>query len=195
MRPASWLLLVTVIALGCASVYVRNALRTESGRKRLLPLLRPLMRVINPRVVRAVERRESEYGIVHHIGRRSGVTYHTPVDVAQTSDGVLISLPYGPETDWCRNVLAAHQCRLTVNGDELALTAPEVVLAPAARAQLAPKKLRQWESEGIAHYLSLEYAPAATSAFGHVRSVEKQSSAVGCPSRNRGVDGQRPVNP
>jgi deazaflavin-dependent oxidoreductase (nitroreductase family) len=179
MRLAFGLLLLMVLALGCASVYVRNGLRSEAGRKRLLPLLRPLMRVINPRVVRAVERRQSDFGVIHHIGRRSGASYHTPVDVARTSEGVLICLPYGPETDWCRNVLAAQRCTLTVDGDELALTAPEVVLAPAVEQQLTPEKLRQWEREGIAHCLSLKHVPSKTSALDDLRSTGQPSSAVG----------------
>ena len=104
MRAALWLLLAVIVVSASATVYVSHALRNEAGRKRLFPLLRLLMRVINPRVVRAVERRESSFGVVHHIGRRSGVAYQTPVDVARVSDGVLISLPYGPETNWCRNV-------------------------------------------------------------------------------------------
>ena len=163
MRAALWLLLAVIVVTGSATLYVSHALRNEAGRKRLFPLLRLLMRVINPRVVRAIERRESSFGVVHHIGRRSGAAYQTPVDVARVSDGVLISLPYGPETNWCRNVLAADHCTLTVDGEELALTAPEVVLVPVAEALLPPEKLRQWKREGIAHYLSLKYAPKVQS--------------------------------
>jgi deazaflavin-dependent oxidoreductase (nitroreductase family) len=136
MRPVFAVLLVTVMVVGCASLYLTKGLRTEAGRKRLFPLLRPLMRVINPRVVRAIERRQSSFGLVHHIGRRSGITYRTPVDVAGSSVGVLISLPYGPETNWCRNVLAAGECTITVDGEELALTQPEVLLKGEVQAML-----------------------------------------------------------
>jgi len=160
LRRSIWVLLV-VAAFGCAASYVRQTLRTETGRKRLLPMLRPLMRVINPRVEQAIERRESKFGIVHHVGRRSGAAYHTPVDVARTAEGVLISLPYGTEVDWCRNVLAADRCTITLEGEELALSAPEVVLTPPANAPLEPDKQRQWQSEGIAHYLSLKYDASA----------------------------------
>jgi hypothetical protein len=128
MRSAWWLLLLMVIALACASAILSNALRTEAGRKRLLPVLGPLMRVINSRLVHAVEKGESTFGLVHHIWRRSGVVHETPVDVARTRDGVLISLPYGPETNWCRNVVAAQHCTLTLDGEELALTAQRFYL-------------------------------------------------------------------
>jgi len=61
MSQQLWFLLLVTMALGGAAVYVMSALRTEAGRKRVFPLLRPLMRVINPRVVRAVERRQSAF--------------------------------------------------------------------------------------------------------------------------------------
>jgi deazaflavin-dependent oxidoreductase (nitroreductase family) len=151
------------MALGCTAAYVSSALRTEAGRKQLLPVLRPLMRVINPRVVHAVEMGKSSYCVVHHIGRRSGVAYETPVDVARMLEGVLISLPYGPDTDWCRNLVAAQHCTLTVNGEELALSTPEVLGAEHAEAGLSAEKLRQWRGEGIRHYLSLRYAASVQS--------------------------------
>ena len=158
MNAALRLVLFVILAIGCAAVYVRSALRNETGRQRLFPLLRPLMRVINPGVVRAIQRGQSSFGVVRNIGRRSGITYETPVDVARTSEGVLISLPYGPQTNWCRNVLAADHCTLMFDGEEMALTAPQVLLPPDAEALLPTEKLRQWRGEGIAHYLSLKYA-------------------------------------
>jgi hypothetical protein len=80
----------------------------EAGRQRLLPLLRPLLKyVINPKILRAVARDESNYAVVRHVGRRSGTAYQTPVEGYRTAEGMLILLPYRPVTDWCRNVLAA----------------------------------------------------------------------------------------
>jgi deazaflavin-dependent oxidoreductase (nitroreductase family) len=154
-----WLPLTAAGVIAWATVYFRRATRTEAGRKRLLPLLRPVMRVMNPRVKRAVERRESPFGVLHHIGRRSGAAYHTPVAVGRTPGGVFVPLMYGPGTDWCRNIVAAGRCTLTFDGQELALTAPEVVPASVAEAQLPAETLRRWRGQGIAHYLSLAYAP------------------------------------
>jgi hypothetical protein len=55
--------------------------------------------------------------------------------------------------------LAAGRCALTFDGKELALTAPEVVPPGVAEAQLPAETLREWQGHGIAHYLSLKYAP------------------------------------
>jgi deazaflavin-dependent oxidoreductase (nitroreductase family) len=128
----------------------------EAGRQRLLPLLRPLIKgVINPQTLRAVARGESNYAVVHHVGRRSGRAYQTPVEAYRTTEGTLILLPYGPVTDWCRNVLAAGQCTVTVDGQDLALSAPEVVPASVAEARVPAVVGRRWHRQGIAHYLWL----------------------------------------
>jgi deazaflavin-dependent oxidoreductase (nitroreductase family) len=132
----------------------------ESGRQRLLPLLRPLMKgVINPRTLRAVAHGESSYAVVHHVGRRSGKSYQTPVEAYRTADGALILLPYGPVTDWCRNVLAAGQCTVTLEGEDLALNAPEAVPASVAEAWVPADVGRRWHRQGIAHYLWLKSVP------------------------------------
>jgi deazaflavin-dependent oxidoreductase (nitroreductase family) len=161
MKTAFVLVLCATLLIASASVYLRRAVTSEAGRIRLLPLLRPVMRVMNPRTIRAVERRRSPFGVLHHVGRRSGAQYHTPVAAARTSDGVLVPLMYGPDTDWCRNILAAGHCRLTFDGEELALTAPHVVRAAVAESQLPPEAQQRWLGQGIEHYLSLKHAAPA----------------------------------
>jgi deazaflavin-dependent oxidoreductase (nitroreductase family) len=131
----------------------------ESGRQRLLPLLRPLMKVLNPWTLRAIARGESNYAVVHHVGRRSGTAYQTPVEAYRTAEGALILLPYGPVTDWCRNVLAAGQCTVTLEGEDLSLGAPEVVPASDAEARVPADVARRWHRQGIAHYLWLKSVP------------------------------------
>jgi deazaflavin-dependent oxidoreductase (nitroreductase family) len=155
------LLLAIVVIAGSAVALVVFGFFREAGRRRLLPLLRPLLKgVINPQTLRAVARGESNYAVVHHVGRRSGRAYHTPVEAYRTAEGTLILLPYGPVTDWCRNVLAAAQCTVTVDGQELALIAPEVVPARVAEARVPVDVARRWHRQGIAHYLWLKSAPA-----------------------------------
>ena len=47
-------------------------------------------------------------GIVHHVGRRSGRPYETPVLLTPIDGGFLIPLTYGPDRDWVRNVTASQ---------------------------------------------------------------------------------------
>ena len=47
------------------------------------------------------------FGILTHVGRKSGRVYRTPVNVFRTSEGFLIALTYGRESEWVKNVMAA----------------------------------------------------------------------------------------
>jgi hypothetical protein len=63
---------------------------------------------LNPLMLRMASRRRTYYAALRHVGRRSGRTYVTPVVAKLASDHtVVIPLPYGADTDWCRNLLAA----------------------------------------------------------------------------------------
>ena len=65
--------------------------------------------------------------IVHHVGRRSGAVYETPVEAVRTPDGFAIALPYGQSADWTRNVLAAGAATLVHDGTTYAVERPELV--------------------------------------------------------------------
>jgi len=82
---------------------------------------------INPRALAAAGRPGSPHAILRHVGRTSGREYETPVGALVTGDRVAIALVYGPEVDWARNILAAGQATIVVDGDELQLTDPAVV--------------------------------------------------------------------
>jgi deazaflavin-dependent oxidoreductase (nitroreductase family) len=71
---------------------------------------------------------------LHHVGRRSGRTYVTPLSAYPLGDGFVLAAAY-PYVDWLENVLAAGKCTLTWNGTELALERPEVI--PRAEAMKA----------------------------------------------------------
>jgi deazaflavin-dependent oxidoreductase (nitroreductase family) len=83
------------------------------------------------------------FGVVTHVGRRSGRTYDTPVNVFARDGGFVIALTYGREAQWVQNVLAAGGCELTTRGRRHRLTHPEVfrddsrhAVAPIARPML-----------------------------------------------------------
>src|SRR5690348_18458726 len=67
------------------------------------------------------------FGLLTHVGRKSGRFYRTPVNVFRTPDGFMIALTYGQEAHWTQNVLAAGGCRLDTRGHSYQLSAPTVV--------------------------------------------------------------------
>jgi deazaflavin-dependent oxidoreductase (nitroreductase family) len=75
-------------------------------------------------------------GIVRHSGRRSGQEYATPVWALPTSDGFLISLPFGEGVDWLKNVLAAGRATIETKGETWEVVEPEVVDREAAQPSL-----------------------------------------------------------
>jgi deazaflavin-dependent oxidoreductase (nitroreductase family) len=76
-----------------------------------------------------------------HQGRKSGRQYRTPVMPLPLRDGFLVSLPYGAERDWVRNVVAAGRCTLLRGGRRFELTDPRLLDAAGA-APLLPAALR-----------------------------------------------------
>lgn len=79
-------------------------------------------RVFNPMVLRVRGR-----PVLTHVGRRSGHTYRTPLDAYPVDDGYVFALVYGSESDWVRNVLATGRAQLSIDGDEVELTAPRLI--------------------------------------------------------------------
>jgi deazaflavin-dependent oxidoreductase (nitroreductase family) len=73
------------------------------------------------------------FGIVTHVGRKSGKLYRTPVNVFRATEGFLIALTYGRESLWVRNVLAAGGCELETRHVLYQLSAPIIVHDPTRR--------------------------------------------------------------
>lgn len=71
------------------------------------------------------------FGILEHVGRRSGKPYRTPLSVFSTSEdgqpGVAILLTYGPDRDWLKNITAAGGGRMRRHGKTFAVTEPRLV--------------------------------------------------------------------
>src|ERR1700747_688030 len=47
------------------------------------------------------------FGILTHVGRKSGKVYRTPINVFRAPGGFIIALTYGGQSEWVKNVLAA----------------------------------------------------------------------------------------
>ncbi|MFC4945199.1 nitroreductase family deazaflavin-dependent oxidoreductase [Pseudonocardia sp. GCM10023141] len=73
------------------------------------------------------------WAVVHHRGRVSGRALTVPVAVQTTPTAFVIALPWGPSTNWARNVLAAGGCVLRWRGADHPVSAPELLDAAAAQ--------------------------------------------------------------
>ena len=106
------------------------------------------------------------FGVVTHVGRKSGRTYLTPVNVFKRQDGFVIALTYGTESDWVRNVLAAGGCELTTRGRHYRLESPEIFHdeSRSSASALARPILRLIDA---ADFLRLRCRPTSDHGGGH----------------------------
>ena len=108
-----------------------------------MPLPRRLAkfnRVVTNHVLGPLARYAPGFAVVSHVGRRSGRTYRTPVNLFRRGDDYVIALMYGADSQWVRNVLAAGGADLETRGRRLHLVGPDVVRDPAR--SLVPKPMR-----------------------------------------------------
>jgi len=81
------------------------------------------------------------FGILTHIGRKSGRVYRTPVNVFRAPEGFLIALTYGRDSEWVRNVVAARGCKLETRRVLYQLSAPTIVHDPSRRRFPIPVRI------------------------------------------------------
>lgn len=124
--------ILTVLA-GTTAVVVALAALFVIGMRRKTRLvqgpLRTFLRVVlNPRQLRQAGRVGATTSIVRHRGRRSGRVLETPVDVVRDGDDFFIALPYGRQTQWLRNVLAAGAAEVTTDGETHPVDQPDLLV-------------------------------------------------------------------
>jgi len=89
--------------------------------------------VVTNRITSRFAARVPGFGILTHVGRKSGRVYRTPVNVFLAPGGFLIALTYGRESEWVKNVLAAEGCQLGTRGVRYQLFAPTIMHYAARR--------------------------------------------------------------
>ena len=81
------------------------------------------------------------FGILTHVGRKSGKVYRTPVNFFRAPSGFTIALTYSSQSEWVKNVLAAGGCELRTRGKNYQLSAPKIVRDPTRRHFPVPVRL------------------------------------------------------
>jgi deazaflavin-dependent oxidoreductase (nitroreductase family) len=81
------------------------------------------------------------FAIISYRGRKSGKTYHTPMNVFRDGDDYLFALTYGSDVQWVQNVLAAGEADLRIRNKTIRLTDPEMFVDPSRRLMPLPVRI------------------------------------------------------
>lgn len=80
------------------------------------------------------------FGILEHVGRRSGKHYRTPLNVFDADidgkPGVAILLSYGPDRDWLKNLNAAGSAKMRRHGKTFGVSNPQTVTREQAASHV-----------------------------------------------------------
>ncbi|GGM32950.1 nitroreductase family deazaflavin-dependent oxidoreductase [Promicromonospora citrea] len=129
-------------------------MRTKN--RRALRAVRRLGRAGRPSALRAgAGEPGSRTSVIHHVGRRSGRPYATPVGVYPLGEDFLVFLPYGPDVDWLRNVRAAGAAELRTDGRTYRV-APRLTGAAEALPHLSARDRWVVRLFGVTDFLVLE---------------------------------------
>jgi deazaflavin-dependent oxidoreductase (nitroreductase family) len=130
---------------------------------RLVTVMRPLVKLLNPVMIKLAGRRHMGMAAqIRHVGRRSGRPYVTPAGARLTGDTFVIPLTFGNQSDWSRNVRAAGGCEIRLDGADYRADRPRFVDGPEARAVVrqafGPAERAMFRVLGIRQYLLLRRA-------------------------------------
>ena len=67
------------------------------------------------------------WGVLRHVGRKSGTAYEIPIVALPTSTGYMIPLPFGEGTQWFKNLQASDRAGLRHAGHDYVIDQSELV--------------------------------------------------------------------
>ena len=81
------------------------------------------------------------FAILTHVGRKSGRTLRTPINVFRRGDHYVFALTYGSDVQWLKNIMAAGECWMRTRGQDVHLVEPELIIDPELRLMPRPVRL------------------------------------------------------
>lgn len=139
----------------------------------------------NP-VVGGILSRMPGFASVVHRGRRSGRSYRTPVKVFRRHGEYVIVLPYGPDSDWVKNVMAAGGGELKIRGRRIPVVAPRIFVDEKRTAIPLPLRpiMRAFRAD---HFIAVRPADSTTPPTAGIPSAQDGSTGAGrAPSPSGG---------
>jgi deazaflavin-dependent oxidoreductase (nitroreductase family) len=123
---------------------------TPAARPRFGGVLWRLVRITNPIMLPLAGHRWNPiFAVVQHRGRTTGRRYATPVAARRMPGGLVISLSFGSQVDWYRNLVAAGEGTIVWRGSTYRIAAPERIDAAVARAWFHPVQRAALRLTGI----------------------------------------------
>jgi hypothetical protein len=113
--------------------------------------------ILNPIILKIAGAPRSPIALIHHIGRRSGQHYLTPVVAQPIRDGFVIALTYGPSVDWYRNIMAGGQCSLGWGGREYVIEKLDAIHGSGGMVEFPAAIRLILRILGVDHYLRVGY--------------------------------------
>lgn len=128
-----------------------------------LRFIRPFATHVFNRLSRRVAGWLPGFAILTNVGRKTGKTYRTPVNVFRQDDTYVFALTYGSDVHWVRNIVAAGWCVMRTRGRDVRLVEPEVFVDPECRA--VPPVVRVFlRLDRVSEFLRMTPEPPASGA-------------------------------
>lgn len=154
LRFVTRLVAAALLALvGIGIVFVAG-MRTKSPP--VLDAVRRTSRAMKPISMRSAGTPGAFASVIQHVGRTTGRSYETPVGAVATDDGFVIALPYGPNTDWLKNVLASGSAVIVDEGNMYDVDQPEVVAIAVESDSFSPEDQRAHRVFGVEQCLRVQ---------------------------------------
>jgi len=162
IRTSRWLIrCIVVVGVVVGATFVVG-MRTKSST--VQGAVRRMNKAFwNPRSMRTAGTPGAYASVVHHVGRRSGRPYRTPVVPVRVDGGFVIALPYGGRADWVQNVLDAGRATIDHEGERYELERPEIVSTDAVEDCFGASERRSHRAFKVDQCLRLRIAGPPTS--------------------------------
>ncbi len=153
----------TTIVLGAAALGAAWLVGMRNKQSAVVRMQRRVNKaLLNPGQLATAGTPGAYASVVHHVGRRSGEHYRTPVGVAAIEDGFVIALVYGSQADWVQNLLAGGSGALTHEGTTYAVEDPDVVPLDTVVHAFPADEQRSLRVVNVQECLRLTARPAQT---------------------------------
>lgn len=111
-------------------------------------------RVVTNNIARPFARRLPGFGVLRHVGRRSGEVYETPLNIWRDGDRLVVALTYGRDVDWLKNARRSGSADIVIGGEVVDVGAP-VSLTQAEGRSVMPAPVRMMLSAiGVSEFVA-----------------------------------------